>query len=115
MPLSAPLKIRYDLAMLPLSPYETKIEIGRMLRAHRLAANLSQRDLGKRAGISEATVKRIEASGTASLEHVLMVAFALGLERLFTELPSPMPRSIDEVIGANTPRVRACGTRRAHD
>lgn len=93
--------------MLPLSPYEAKFEIGRMLRAHRLAGNLSQREVGERAGVSQATVKRIEATGTASLEHVLMVAFALGLENVFTRFPAPTPRSIDEVIGLEPRRVRA--------
>ena len=88
------------------TPYEAKIAIGRALRAHRLVANLSQRELARRSGVSEATIKRIEASGTASLEHVLMVAFALGLDA-FADLPEPAPRSIEDVVEPDCMRRRA--------
>ena len=97
--------------LLPLSPHEAKVVLGAALREHRLAANVTQRDLVARSGVSEATLKRIEASGSASLEHVLMVAFALGLGTIFTDIPAPAPRSIDDVVAMDRRRRRASSAR----
>ncbi len=89
--------------ILPPTPFEAKRALGAGFRKHRLAANMTQKDLAERSGVSEATIKRIEASGSASLEHVLMVGFALGLGSVFMDLPAPRPRSIDDVVA---PRER---------
>lgn len=85
-------------SILSPTPFEAKRALGGGFRKHRLAANITQKDLAERSGVSEATIKRIEASGSASLKHVLMVGFALGLGSVFTNLPAPKPRSIDDVV-----------------
>ncbi len=50
---------------------------GERLRAHRLAAGISQEELARRAGISRRTVQRIEAGGTPRFMPVLKLARAL--------------------------------------
>jgi transcriptional regulator with XRE-family HTH domain len=53
-------------------------ELGRRLRAQRLAQNISQQELAGRAGISERALRTIENTGASSLDSFLRVAAALG-------------------------------------
>lgn len=56
-------------------------EFGERLRRERLAAGLSQNELGRRAGINPGTINRLEAGERAPTgqEQVLALAAALGL------------------------------------
>lgn len=74
--------------MLSLYPPDAVCQqIGVRLRALRLARNFSQQELAERAGVSLSSLRRLEASGQASLELVVRVAQALqatqGLDNLF--------------------------------
>ncbi len=87
-----------------ISPHEAALAIGQRLKEHRLAQNVSQRELARRAGVSVPTVKRLEAGGRGSIEHLLLVAWTLGLEDVFADLiPSPAPQRIEDLL---TPRQR---------
>lgn len=56
-------------------------EVGERVREAREAAGLSQRDLGRRMGTSQAAIDRLEAGGVgATLTTLQRVATALGLE-----------------------------------
>ena len=97
-----------------ITPDEAGAAIGARLRDHRLAQNRSQREVAQRAGVSVPTVKRLEATGRGSIEHLLLIAWTLGLEHVFIDLmPKPAPRSIEEVVAparrqrASSPRKRA--------
>ena len=81
-----------------LTPYEAALAIGASLKRHRVAQNITQMELAMRSGVSSATLKRIENAGKGSLEDVMLLAWALGLEAAFTGfIPDPMPSSIDEL------------------
>jgi ribosome-binding protein aMBF1 (putative translation factor) len=57
------------------------IEVGKRVREARKAAGLSQRELARRMGTSQAAVDRLEAGGVgATLTTLQRVATALGLE-----------------------------------
>ena len=66
--------------MLYLNPMTRPIDIGPALASARLAAGLSQRELGARIGVAQQQIARWEATGyaTAALERVDAVATALG-------------------------------------
>ena len=72
------------------SAQEVCEQIGRRLRAQRLAALLSQAELAARAGVSTGTVRTLEASGLISTDSLVRLVLALGLasnlQHLF-ELP----------------------------
>lgn len=54
--------------------------IGECIRSTRLQRNLTQEGLAERAGLDRKTVNRIEQGHTsASLDHLLLIADALGV------------------------------------
>lgn len=59
-------------------PDEIAQELGRRLRACRLAQAIQQRDLAQRAGVSVGTIKALEKTGQSTLLTVVRVAQALG-------------------------------------
>lgn len=85
-------------------------EFGERLRRERLAAGLSQNELGRRAGINPGTINRLEAGERAPTgqEQVLALAAALGLppgrrDALLAAagfLPEPLAR-----LGAADPTI----------
>lgn len=58
---------------------EVALELGRRLKAQRLARNLPQIELAARAGVSRGTVQNLEAKGQCSLESLVRIVRALGL------------------------------------
>ncbi len=83
-----------------LMSYEERLSaLGQRARELRLLRELQQRDLARRAGVGLATVQRFERTGRASLENVLRIALALGVDARFDQLfAAPEYRSIDEVL-----------------
>lgn len=83
-------------------------QIGERLAAQRLSRNLTQRDLSAAAGISLATLKRLEAGENVSLDTLVRVMGALDLEgRLDALLPPADVRPVDRVRPAGVERKRA--------
>ena len=81
-----------------LVPETCAASLGAKAKALRLAAGWKRATLAERAGVTEASLKRFERTGLASLELVLRVAFALGRLGEFGGLLEPPPaRSIDEL------------------
>ncbi|MDY0000240.1 MAG: helix-turn-helix domain-containing protein [Polyangia bacterium] len=67
-----------DSSLLALkTPAELAVELGDRLRTLRLGRNWTRRTLASRAGVTEASLKRFERTGKASLELLLEVALAL--------------------------------------
>ncbi len=58
---------------------EVALELGRRLKAHRLAQNVQQVELAGRAGVARGTVQNLEAKGQCSLESLVRIVRALGL------------------------------------
>ncbi|MGH6728242.1 MAG: helix-turn-helix transcriptional regulator [Pseudolabrys sp.] len=87
------------------SPFEVKERLRIRVKARRLAANLTQDGLAKRANVSLGTLKHFERTGDASMEFVVAIAFALGAEREFEELFRPSSyKTTDDVIEQKTRR-----------
>lgn len=98
----------------PPSPHQAAVAIGQSLRRHRIAANTTQTALAERSGVSLATLKRIESLGKGSLEDVMLIAWALGLDNSFVGfIPEPAPGSIDEIARSAKRANRLSGRQRA--
>ena len=82
------------------SPGEILLGVAGRAKRRRLDLGLTQQDLAERAQVSLGTLKLFERTGRASLETVVLVAFALGAEEQFTGLfPEMPPQSIEDVVG----------------
>ena len=88
------------------SPKSVSEGLARRVKRRRLEANLTQEGLARRAQVSLGTLKLFERSGKASIEFLIMVAFALNAEKEFEQLFPPLAvRSIDDVV-AKPARLR---------
>lgn len=54
--------------------------LGERLRTLRLAKGWSQQELAERAGLAVSTLKQLEAKGEGSLQRLVRVAIALGVD-----------------------------------
>jgi transcriptional regulator with XRE-family HTH domain len=82
----------------PLGPNEISKALAKRLRTLRLLKGWTRATLAKRSGISEASLKRFENAGKASLELVLKAAHALArLEEFNKLLQPPAARSLAEL------------------
>lgn len=71
-------------------------ELGRRLSRTRLERNLTQEELAREAGISKATVERLEAGDPVKSTSLIRVLRALGrLETLDSLLPEPLPNPVE--------------------
>jgi transcriptional regulator with XRE-family HTH domain len=75
--------MKFDL----VAPERACQELGERVRALRLTHSLSQQELARRVGCSLSSIRRLEASGQATLDLVVRIAQCLyaveALERLF--------------------------------
>src|SRR5690606_37660470 len=81
-------------------------ELAARLRAHRLAQNLTQRELAARAGISHRTLTTFEQSGKVSLDVFLRIVDVLGLSKSLSTL-FEQKQTIKEMEVAQRQRKRA--------
>lgn len=97
-----------------LTHQEICSELGQRCRRLRLQANLSQHELAERAGASLSSIRRLEASGQATLELLVRVAQALHLvSHLENLLVLPVLSIADaERDAVATKRQRAASPRR---
>ena len=80
------------------TPDEIATELGRRLRALRLAHRWRRVTLAERTGVSASTIQRFETSGKITLENLLRLAEGLGRADELAVLFEPPPaRSIDEL------------------
>jgi transcriptional regulator with XRE-family HTH domain len=88
------------------SPKEAAEGLAQRVKRRRLEANLTQEGLARRAQVSLGTLKLFERTGKASVEFLIMIAFALNAEKEFEQLfPLQTRRSISDVI-AKPARLR---------
>ncbi len=75
--------------------------LGQRIRQRRIAADLTQSDLAKRAGVSRTTVTRIERGQNIGVDALVGIAVALDAGQEFASLfPDRDVRSLDEIIAA---------------
>lgn len=84
----------------PTVPRETLLEFGKLLKDRRLQARLSRAALGKKTGLSEATIKFIETARTRATRGTLLRLMAVDELQLtwadlaiLRELPLPIERA----------------------
>jgi transcriptional regulator with XRE-family HTH domain len=83
-------------------------ELGRRLARARLDANLSQKQLAHEAGVSKATVERLEAGDPVKSNGLIRVLRALGrLDALDRLLPEPLPSPVERLELQGRRRQRA--------
>jgi len=87
-------------------------ELGQRLARTRLERNLSQQQLAHEAGISKATVERLEAGEPIKSTSLLRVLRSLGmLEALDRLIPEPQPSPVERLRLQGRQRHRARGKR----
>lgn len=60
------------------TPKEIRQEIAAKVKEHRLALNISQKELAERSGVSLGSIKRFESSALVSLASLLEISLVLG-------------------------------------
>jgi transcriptional regulator with XRE-family HTH domain len=89
-------------------------DLGRRLRAHRLAGSMTQEELSMRAGVALGSIKTLESTGSTTLETFVRVVQALSLvgelERVLVLKPST---SIAEMERAELSKRQRASRRRA--
>ena len=90
------------------SPAQISRDLGHRLEALRLARNERRIDVAKAAGVSLRTLARLETTGRATLETLVRVMAALGLnDHLRNLLPDPTVHPIDRIDRGGKERQRA--------
>ena len=84
------------------TPKEVAEHISKQAQAKRLSANLSQKSLSERSGVSLGVLKKFERTGKISLESLLKLAIILGsLEEFISLFKETSPNSaitLDELF-----------------
>ena len=79
-----------------------KTGLAKRVRLRRREGKLSQAELGRRSGVSYASIRRFETTGEISLSGLLRIAVVLGYEADFLKLfERKNYQSLDEIINAN--------------
>lgn len=82
--------------------------VGRAVKKTRLALNLTQAEVGARAGATSKTVERLENEGVANLDSFLRILKALGLaSNLSALVPDTGVRPVDRALKKVAERKRA--------
>ena len=97
------------LTLIIKSADENCAALGQRVRQLRLQQNLTQSELGARAGVSFGAVRKLEASGQTTLSTFVKCVQALGAAKELETLLKPEPRSIADWEAA----ARAVQRRRA--
>lgn len=90
---------------------EISLEIARRLRDHRLAQNMTHKELADRADLSKGMVANFEKTGKASLGSFIKLVIALGLVAQLNELLVYKATSIKQMEAMSQKRQRARGSR----
>lgn len=71
--------------------------VGEKIRRRRRNLRMSRRELAERSGVSQSTIKRLEADGIATVQVLVKVAIALGSIDTFEHLfAAPKARTLEE-------------------
>jgi transcriptional regulator with XRE-family HTH domain len=88
-------------------------EIGRRIARHRLERNWTQADLGRLAGVGQATVQRAEGGASVQMTSMVRLLRALGLlEALDVAIPESVDLPIAQLERERSGRKRARARRR---
>ena len=83
------------------------LEIGKMIKSHRVKHDYMQTDLAREAGVSLPTVSRLENGKSVQLINLIRILRTLDLlERLNDLFPPDGPTPIEQLTGKKRQRVR---------
>ncbi|MDB5732705.1 MAG: hypothetical protein JWQ03_2600 [Variovorax sp.] len=89
---------------MPQYPIETPQQLRTVLRALRQSQRLTQAELGRRLGVNQKRIARIEAvPGVTSFDQIARLAAAMGCRLVIEELPAPQGIPEPEFSGAEPP------------
>lgn len=94
--------------MLPslLTPVEAQTQLAHRFKILRLIAGYKRATLAKRAGVSEASLKRFENSGQVSLKNLVRLAQALGrLQELDPLFQQPETSLLAQLQAESTQKI----------
>jgi transcriptional regulator with XRE-family HTH domain len=92
------------------TPEQVSATLASRVRALRLAKGWKQATLAERSGVSLASLRRFEASGRVSLQHLLALVFALNrLDDFDVLLQAPRASSLAELEAAEKRHGRRRG------
>jgi transcriptional regulator with XRE-family HTH domain len=92
------------------TPEKVREALAARVKALRLARGWRQATLAERAGVSLASLRRFEATGQASLQHLLALAFALNrLDDFDALLQPPRAATMAELEAAEKQPTRRRG------
>ena len=88
-------------------------ELGRRLRAYRLAQNLGAAEVAARSGLNRNTIVNAESGANPRLDTIIKILRVLGrLDAFDAFLPAPSLSPLDVMRSAKKPRQRARRTSR---
>jgi transcriptional regulator with XRE-family HTH domain len=93
------------------SPDEIVADLGERLRALRLGADLTQAAVADKAGVSERSLRDLESGQGSTVETLVRVLKALGVQDLIGAIAPRPAISPMQLLQKKTPRRRASGTR----
>ncbi len=99
----------------PASDAAVLAELGERLARARLSRDMTQQDLAREAGVSRATVQRLEAGQSTQLTNLIRVLRTLHLLQRFAGLLAETPVRPLQRLRRDTPRRRASGQPRPTD
>ena len=89
-------------------------EIGSRLARYRLNRNLTQSEMAEEAGVSRATIARLENGSSTQLSNFIRVLRALDLlERIDVLIPEPQASPMEQLKMAGKQRQRASTERKS--
>ncbi|CAN7657615.1 helix-turn-helix transcriptional regulator [Rhizobium sp. LjRoot30] len=95
-----------------LKPLKVVVDVlGTRLEQYRISRNLKQEDVARLAGVSRMTVSKLESGKGATLDTLVRVLRAYGLEeRIFNVVPDASLSPLDARAGEGKPRQRVRST-----
>jgi DNA-binding Xre family transcriptional regulator len=99
------------LAIIKSNPKAIMLEIAKREKERRLFFNYKRSTLAKKAGITEASLKRFELTGKIAFDSLLKLGFALDcLEDFLNLFPKPSAHSIKELEKQYQSKTRKRGS-----
>ena len=100
--------------MLLKSPAESLLDTAACLKEQRLALNMTQEQLSKRANVSLSVLRKFERSGKISLESFVKLTFVLRLNEQIIAALNATPKtisSLDEILNDTEKSARQRASR----
>jgi len=99
------------MAKTDLTPDEMELELGEMLRNHRLSKNLEQETLAEMAGVSVRALRNLESGSGTRVKTFVRVLCALGLQDWLNSVAPVGTTDSQTPTGVAQPRQRASHSR----